>query len=395
MVSGSNGMYWVFAVAALLAAAPADLAERVRAALSQFVEKTPRYTCTETIERLERGAACGDCEQFDRIRVDVVVVDGHDLYALPGGSAMDPRELRQQFPTGLLVAGTFSGLLKGTLLKAASRDFAGEETRAGRRLLRFAYRVPVEAGAYRVSSGGQSVIAGYEGFFGVAPDTFEPVYVEARAIGLPDSIALRRVISRVEYARTPIAGGEFVLPAGDEMIATQASGAVSRIHTRYSGCRQYAAESSIRFGEPGLAEGSGGPRPEEALPGGLAFEAVLTAPVLFAAAAAGDRITARVTSPVKHDGAVVIPKESLLAGRISRVSMFRDRAGEERILGVRFTELELDDGRQSPFRGEIVSRLGRGHRLPGPAAGVELQFAFRGRPAEVVKGLKLECTLSE
>jgi hypothetical protein len=336
----------VAAVPALARSEPAGLDERVRAALEESLAKTPRYSCTETIERQGPGD-CAGCSVLDRVRLDVVVAGGMDMYALPGGQVADDAELRRYVPAGSFHAGNFSGTLKGIILDSAQRQFVRREAAAGRPLLVFSYRVPVEAGAYQLGWGRLLAPAGYKGSFRVDAKTYRLTRLDSEAFGFPMGWDLKRLTSKTVYRQVLIGGSPFSLPATSAVDA-RAGGLSYKIRMGFSGCRQYGAESTIRFGETPQQVAPLSQAARE-FPAGIDFEAALSDSIDFYTAAAGDRVTARVTSPRMPE----IPKGTLLIGRISRLVRHSSRGSVDRwVTGIRFTELEVE-GRTVPLRAMV------------------------------------------
>jgi len=69
----------------------------------------------------------------------------------------------------------------------------------------------------------------------------------------------------------------------------------------------------------------------------------------------GQRVRARVVSPVREDGAVVIPSGSALLGEVTEAG-FPRRLGGRSILAVRFTDLVLPSGATLPVQASYVQQ---------------------------------------
>jgi hypothetical protein len=352
---------------ALLAAAPADLTERVRAALADSLANIPKYTCTETIER-HAPWDCMQCRVMDRVRLEVVVANGMDLYALPGGQVVDDAELRRYVPPGSFTAGNFSGTLKGIILDAAERRLVSGE---GHAELLFSYLVPVEAGAYELGWGRSFAKAGYQGSFWIDAKTYHLNRLDSEVFGFPGQWDLERLTSKTTYRLVSIGGGSFSLPATSEVNA-RAGGQDYKIRMTFSGCKQYGAESSVRFGEAPQQVNPLAPQ-ESAIPAGIDFNATLSPPINLYTAAAGDRVAARVAS----DRTPGIPKGALLRGRISKLARYSQLGrGDRWMIGIRFTELEIA-GRTVPLHA-IVRALSHDPARNDIRTGDEMLFGSTG-----------------
>jgi hypothetical protein len=122
------------------------------------------------------------------------------------------------------------------------------------------------------------------------------------------------------------------------MVALQ--GSMNRNRTRFSRCRQYTGESTLIFDEPEPESAAAPPEPPRVLeaPAKVRLNLALAAPIVFATAAVGDPVTAELTSPMRVGTGVVLPKGSLVHGRIRslRTSYLGRQTG--RAVGLMFHE---------------------------------------------------------
>jgi hypothetical protein len=118
-----------------------------------------------------------------------------------------------------------------------------------------------------------------------------------------------------------IGSGEFMLPELTTMDVLFQKGSESRNETRYTDCREYVGESTIRFDDvdtPASAQvQKAALRP---LPPKLKLQVSLASPINGETAAAGDAISAVVLHDVKEKGAgVLIHEKDRVRGRILRI----------------------------------------------------------------------------
>ncbi len=149
------------------------------------------------------------------------------------------------------------------------------------------------------------------------------------------------------------------------------TGAESRNVTRFEGCRQYAAVSTLRFNVAESDSGVVKPAAAIELPGGLMLESRLRDTIDSDNAARGDLVYATVPADVKRSGVVIIPKGAVLTGRITRLETHEVRSAVYLGVGLLFHTIEFG-GRRGEFSGELE------------AAGIGADYFIRhdGQPPE-------------
>src|SRR5258708_874262 len=167
--------------------APDDLMARVRAKLTETIARQESYSCTQTVERVlyesGRGQALStpfdaalagggrpglsaggvysvppgrDCDAFEkklldrssssqrlsngRLRLDVAISGGEEIYSFPGDNQFEPQRLAEVTNRDLSSNGNFGGYLARIFgAHAAELTSRGEVTENGRRLLQFGF----------------------------------------------------------------------------------------------------------------------------------------------------------------------------------------------------------------------------------------------------------------
>ena len=151
-----------------------EVLARAREKLLRSIHSLPRYTCIETINREYYSqlkpralsmteAPAPSCKQIlpgtvdqlppqstDRLRLEVAVADGREVFAWPGASKFDTRYI------GDVLDGPFGTGAFGTHLvdifdnSGTHFTYTGETTASGRRMFAYAFRVPKEASGFEV-----------------------------------------------------------------------------------------------------------------------------------------------------------------------------------------------------------------------------------------------------
>src|SRR5580658_1273107 len=157
---------------------PGDLLQRVTKKVLDTVDRLPKYICTQTIDRSQYeptvGSAGRPCEPYarkqlrlttsDRLRLDVAVSAGREMYSWVGESRFEDRSLFQLVRNGALSTGSFASFLMLIFRDdEASFSYKGEVAEDGLQLAEFEFRVPVQSSHYIYTGAGSGVTTGYFG----------------------------------------------------------------------------------------------------------------------------------------------------------------------------------------------------------------------------------------
>jgi hypothetical protein len=153
---------------------PGDLLQRVTKKVLETVGRLPKYMCTQTIDRSQyeppagaAGNSCGPATDVDalleislgvekhkplvlttsdRLRLDVAVSAGREMYSWVGESRFEDRSLFQLVGSGALSTGSFASFLVVVFRDdQASFSYKGEITEGGMQLADFEFHVPCKA----------------------------------------------------------------------------------------------------------------------------------------------------------------------------------------------------------------------------------------------------------
>jgi hypothetical protein len=368
------------------------LFNRVREKVLNNIDRTPHYTCVETITRTihrpQYGFRASSCpalisarEQLsspgilvwhDRLRLDVAVGSDSEMFSWAGASAFETSAMGDLAGTGAIGSGAFSAFLVSIFGKDADKfRYVGERDISLGHLSTFEYDVPQPRShyEYRTADGEPSQIVGYHGSFYVVPATAAIRRLEVIADRFPAGQACR-VVDTMDYTTIKIGSGEFTLPEVSTMDVLYAGGDDARNETHFSGCREYVGESKIIFDDP-----SDTASPEAAaraalksLPARTRVRVKIDPPIDTETAAAGDAITGAVEHEVKEKGQVLVRTTDRLHGRILRLEQDLYPTPKWTV-AIRFDSIErdgvtepvnfrpLDDGDRTP--GQIGYGAGR------------------------------------
>jgi hypothetical protein len=281
-----------------------ELLKQARVKVLDNARRMPRYTCVETVSRTQyqppdSPSTCqtlvamrrlmptrGALMLRDRLRLDVAVVDGGEMFSWAGAGKFETHEIDKLVGGGASGSGEFGSFLAGVFGSAPEQiRYAG----LSNSLALFEYNVPVARSNYRyqVGSGGRTIA--YRGTFSIDPADadVEQLVVESDQFAAADGVCLIRHV--MDYSRVKIGKGDFLLPEVSTMDALYHSGAESINETRYSDCREYVGESTIRFDDPDAAAGPTAAKAVlEPLPPKTRLLIGLSKPINTETAAAGD-----------------------------------------------------------------------------------------------------------
>jgi hypothetical protein len=347
----------------------------LRARVERMIRKIPNYTCIETTTRRDTGAiGCPECEIEDRIRLEVAVVDRREMFALPGSSAFGQTKISAFVSEGTVASGDYTSFIYAAFSDDTTLSFVSAEKINGRRVLQCAFEcAPRHVTSMR--SGVAETLATLKGHLWFDPVKLELVRLDVDPV-IPKGFRIQEAHSSTTYHYVHVGESDFLLPARTEWRVFTKDRGWSRNTTEYSGCRQYAASSSISFGEEENAPAADAPRRGRALtalPEGLAIQGYMEDKIDFRTSAVGDVVTATVLSPVKKDGAVVVPKGAKIQGRIVQLEEVLKPAGQRRKwLALKFQEIHLGES-TLPFDADLK-------RIWIPGRSTELSPGLSGVP---------------
>ena len=217
---------------------------RVKHHLRANFERIPNYVCQEAVERFQTTGR-HPREKLDTLRFDVAHVEGKELLAPAGASRFEDVDPAVYNPAGMLGTGTFSSL-PTTLFVSDKARAKPRKAPVGK--LAFNYQVPEFLSGFRVTSAAGSAIVGHRGTFWVDAETLDLLRIEDHAVDVPLRIGIGAVDSTVDYGRMRIGSSNVLLPQSASLVVTRLTGTEMRNEIKYSGCREYGSESTVRFG---------------------------------------------------------------------------------------------------------------------------------------------------
>ncbi|HXI43090.1 MAG TPA: hypothetical protein VNH83_24120, partial [Bryobacteraceae bacterium] len=192
------------------------------------------------------------------------------------------------------------------------------------------------------------------GSFWVDAESLDLLRIETNAAEIPPDLPIAAVRNTLDYARVRIGSENLLLPQSAELILTEDTGHENRNRIEFSHCREFGANSMLRFEAPStvtLPQAS--PVDEISLPPGLRLPVRLASAIDSESTAVGDVISAIVDAPVEQKGGLPIPRGAVLRGRIRRFERSATPI-DHYIVGLEFTDVEFP-GHHARFFGDMES----------------------------------------
>ena len=373
----------LLAWAGSVAAAPDDLPHEVlllahfKEQMRQVLSEVPNYTCLETIQRLVQDRHAIAFRPLDTVLLEVSNLGNKELLAWPGAHRFEEGELSSFASGGLMGNGIFALHARTVFLSNTSViQYFGNEEIAGRPVARYDFRVPEVWSGYQIRANGASAKVGTFGSFWIDPASLELVRLEVQANEIPAELGIERNVTIIDYAQMRIGDSGVLLPQAAKLVMMLLSGEVRRNDIQFSHCREYHAESSIRFDMPDTpAPASAPPLRQVDLPAGLRVSIELETSIDSTTAHVGDPLRGHVANDVRRkDKTIIIPNGAIATGRIRGLA--RSPSPEAACdLTIELAELEWENT-SAEFYGELLTpssaaaATGEVHALQIPGTGV-------------------------
>ncbi len=348
--------------------APALLKQASRK-VQNSLRRLPKYTCLETVERayyfpvLEKHnphlmtedrplAACLatsgghlSLEATDRLWVEVAASEGHEIHSWPAASRFDTGPFDKMIPSGPLSTGSFGTTLLDVFANPnAKMSFTAINPGASGDSFEYSFYVPANVSHSVVKGSHKWWVTAFSGSFDIDPATAELTQFVWEPDSLPSDTGMCRAQISIDYHLIPIGDGEFLLPRRSRFHTFDLDGSQTDSVTEFSACREYAAESHLRFDDQDAPAGivKTNPQHSKPLPPGVSLTLSLVSKIDLDTAAAGDPISAKVVHPVlaPRSKAILVPADAIARGRI--LVMRHELRTSEFIISIRFDTLETE-----------------------------------------------------
>lgn len=296
------------------------LLARIRVVMAENLKNLPNYTCTMEIERSRRRAKSKRFESVDLLRIEVAYVSNKELYAWPGSSQFEEREIGDMIQGGAIGSGEFALHARSTFLSNAPVfTYQGKSMLGDVPVHKFAFKVPRLRSGYMLRVRPAEGIAGYHGAAYNDADSLDLLRLELDVDDIPSNVPVRHAQNIIEYQRLPVGGATFLLPKSAETTITDLSGEENRNRISFNNCHQFTGQSVLTFDDPLPDDVSkrAGPAVTVTLPPDAELFLKLTKVLSPRRMAVGDAFEAEATRAVRRKGEEYLAKGARIEGRVT------------------------------------------------------------------------------
>lgn len=362
---------------------PAGLLDRFTERIQGDLERLPDYVCTESVERFGRSSAESPWEKIDMLRLEVAFVAGRELYGFPGEHRFQDRPLAELAGRGTIGTGPFALLAQHLfVVSRAQFTYRGENSDEKGTRYEYGFDVPPTSSSYKLRAGAVEATVGFQGTFWIDAESLDLIQLDVQAYDIDEKLGLSQADTTVHYARANIEGKLILLPTDASLAVVAVDGVENLNRTRLGACRQYSAESTIRF-EPANIVAATKDRTanrsatgaDPRIPGGTLIELTLDSEMNLAAMSIGDKVSAHVTQAIRDGDRVLIASGAMARGHLVRLEKHTIPFPSYEI-GLEFETLE-NGGRTMPFAATMVD-AGPSSGLIKQAKSLDPKFTRRG-----------------
>jgi hypothetical protein len=327
---------------------------RIKSHIREELSHLPNYTCLETITRFHKEEAHQAkpprLEPLDTVRLEVVYSNNREWYGAPGDRNLSVDNPFPFIGSGMIGTGAFAITLHN-VFEAAVITYRGQGGSSGPTAIQYDFRLP--AAALEISIPGGFGKVREEGSFWVNPQSLDLIRLDSRAVDIPPFLPLGEANTKVNYALMRIGESTALLAQQAELHMLQTTGEEDFDRIEFTHCRAFSVQSAIHFdSKPHDAVESLPPdrlalskvgATVDAVPVFLQVTLQLTTPITEKDDV-GTLIEARVYGDVVRKGRIIIPNGSPVRGRIRRLERYRESRSADFIVGLEFTEVEVNGG---------------------------------------------------
>jgi hypothetical protein len=223
---------------------------QIRREVGKSVAALDNYTCVETIDRAMRKSARQSFQHMDTVSVEVAVVNDRELFSRPGAKGFEDPDVRNLLGSGLISTGGFAAAIKNVFMNNVSTiRFHGVEEILARKAIRWDYRIPYNLSGWDVQIDGRTGRVSETGSFWADAETLELLRLEIAAQDIPPDLGATAITEKLDYFRVRVRSHDLLLPKSVESSVTKLGGTESRNRIEFSRCREFDADSEIKFNE--------------------------------------------------------------------------------------------------------------------------------------------------
>lgn len=335
--------------------------ERARHAVADQLDRVANYTCVETIERkyyVEQprqlrgcGMGLGAGKQVlwmdDRLRLDIAVSAGHEIYSWHGEDKFTASSIADVVEGGPISSGNFIGFLQNIFLGAGIHfHYIGEGEQTGSKLYTFNYDVPLAYSAYHITAKAKPALTvPFHGSFVIDGSTYQLRKLQVIPDAIPPASRICSAETSITYQIVDIGGRSSLIPASFVLQTVDERRVRTDSSSEYSACREFRGESTLHFEsvDAPVVASNGQSKFSKLLPAGIPLRVALSTAVDDGTAYVGDQVQGTLLQSTKVAGTdTVLPKGAVLAGVVTKLEHHYIPAPFQ-VVGITFQRLSSQD----------------------------------------------------
>lgn len=346
---------------------PAEVFNRARTRLLADAVRMPRYTCAQNITRnfyRPPSADKASCSQllekrdqrkhelqvfsWDKLQLDVAIIDNHEIHSWPGESKFDEAEIQKMVNNGPLGSGDFRNFIAAVFAGSATVRFSRHRVVNGKSLMEYTFSVDRNASRYEILIPPADIVTAYDGSFLLDPKTDDLVQLSVKTAELPAETHACQAVSEIQYGRIDIHGHEVLIPNETDLRMVYRNGREAMATTSYSSCHEYTSTSVLRFDDASANETPIKPVAEKessrVLPDGIHFTSRILTPI-DSETPAGKALEGVLRTPLRaKDKSILAPQGARIHARLVRLARHNGSMDYFEV-GVRLESVEVNGAR--------------------------------------------------
>lgn len=326
----------VFITACTAAEQPDAILQRLRENVAEQLSHSANYTCTETLDRSyyrNNGFAMAmhgpDAVAVrknelihDRLRLDVAVSEGKEIYGWHGAGQFSSSEVTDIVQHGPISTGQFVGYLRNVFLADGVKfKYRGTAVEDGERVHKFDFVVKLSSSRSLVHTASGYRKVPFHGSASARASNLELSRLEIVDDEIPHDSEMESVRTDLRYQTAKLFGRDALIPSVFVLQIQDTNHVFTVSRGNYSECHEFGSEATLRFTDfdENARTDATAPKPIATLPPGVTLPIALQTEITDETAYAGDPVKATLSHAVRIPGANdKIPKNAVLNGIITR-----------------------------------------------------------------------------
>lgn len=278
----------------------------------------------------------------DRLRLDVAVSEGNEIFSWHGGSKFSSAGVNEIVKSGPISSGSFVGYLRNILFtQGVAIKLNKAETTD--KIYRFQYYVPLKSSAYQIRGRKGAYPVPYHGSFAVRTDTFELQSLSVNAGEIPRAAEVCSADTDIDYQNVEIAAKFLLIPKSFQLHVVDTNAVETFSQSEYTQCREFRGESTLRFDFDDSPQTQSNPGVHDQwLPAGTELHVWLSTTIDDQKSFTGDPVQGVLLNSFQAKRLnLTVPKGAAISGVVSRLE-FRYQPNHHYVVAIHWDRLSWE-----------------------------------------------------